>query len=243
MLDEGADNQKDDFYKLMKKRAANYYSADKDGDSQLDFEEFCEMIANRDDADQFKPETLRLLFDKLDMDGSGKLDLSEYIQWALRESLQKAKGKVIDLFRAWDEVRELAPFCLPSVLYTHGHSNPKPSMLTAQRPRNGLDSERSVTLVCCCSRRSQDGSGFIDMKEFSTVLFALGFKCSIRDVKAVFDSLDADGGGEIEYKELNTMMRRGTTTSTLKEPPKAAGKKPTPPASAKGGGKPSPRKK
>jgi Ca2+-binding EF-hand superfamily protein len=33
---------------------------------------------------------------------SGKLDLNEYIQWALRESLSKSRGKVIDLFRGWD---------------------------------------------------------------------------------------------------------------------------------------------
>ena len=38
----------------------------------------------------------------MDKDGSGKIDLNEYIQWALRESLTKARGKVLDLFRAWD---------------------------------------------------------------------------------------------------------------------------------------------
>ena len=48
--DKGDSGKEDDFYKLMKKRAADYFNADKDGDSQLDFEEFIEMIAARDDA-------------------------------------------------------------------------------------------------------------------------------------------------------------------------------------------------
>merc|ERR1719240_1896654 len=87
----------------MKKRAKDYYSADADGDNLIDFEEFCQMVAMRDDAKDFPHNTLRELFDTLDMDKSGKLDLAEYINWALRESLTKSKGKVIDLFRMWDE--------------------------------------------------------------------------------------------------------------------------------------------
>ena len=92
-----------DFILKMKKRAKDYYSADADGDSLIDFDEFCQMVAMRDDAKDFPKNTLRELFDVLDLDKSGKLDLAEYINWALRESLAKSKGKVIDLFRMWDE--------------------------------------------------------------------------------------------------------------------------------------------
>lgn len=94
---------KEDFYSRMKKRANDYFAADADGDSKLDFDEFVAMVAQRDDAKDFKQDQLRTLFDALDIDKSGKLDLNEYIQWALRESLGKSRGKVIDLFRAWDE--------------------------------------------------------------------------------------------------------------------------------------------
>ena len=60
------------------------------------------MVDARDDHKEFPQSMRRALFDTIDKDGSGKIDLNEYIQWALRESLTKARGKVIDLFRAWD---------------------------------------------------------------------------------------------------------------------------------------------
>ena len=90
-------------------------------------------------------------------------DSNEYIQWALRESLTKSRGKVIDLFRAWDA----------------------------------------------------DGSGQIDFDEFSTVLFALGFKCSRRDAQNVFGSFDVDGGGQIDYKELNKGLKSGVVANRI----------------------------
>ena len=62
-----------------------------------------------------------------------------------------------------------------------------------------------------------DGSGQIDKDEFGVVLYSLGFKCSIRDVKKVFDTLDKDGSGEIDYKEMNRALKMGLTTSKLKE--------------------------
>ena len=93
----------DDFIARMKKRAKDYYASDTDGDNLIDYDEFCAMVALRDDAKDFPKDTLRALFDSLDTDKSGKLDLAEYINWALRESLAKSKGKVIDLFRMWDE--------------------------------------------------------------------------------------------------------------------------------------------
>ena len=61
-----------------------------------------------------------------------------------------------------------------------------------------------------------DKSGFIDMKEFSTVLYALGFQCSMKDVKAVFDMLDDDRSGKLEYRELNTMLRKGAGSEKAK---------------------------
>ena len=67
-------------------------------------------------------------------------------------------------------------------------------------------------------------------------MYALGFRCSKRDARNVFDFFDKDGGGEIEYKELNRGLRDGVVARNVKGP--------APPTTPKGkGGKgPAPRK-
>ena len=54
----------------------------------------------------------------------------------------------------------------------------------------------------------EDRSGTVDKKEFCKAVRSLGFKVEKRDADAVFDSLDDDKSGELEYKELNLMLRK-----------------------------------
>lgn len=144
---------KEDFYSRMKKRANDYFAADADGDSKLDFDEFVAMVAQRDDAKDFKQDQLRTLFDALDIDKSGKLDLNEYIQWALRESLGKSRGKVIDLFRAC--TRQHLRLNIASLLHTDcSRSWEQPS--ANARPDAQLSTLTSQLALCPrrCARSS-----------------------------------------------------------------------------------------
>ena len=76
---------------------------------------------------------------------------------ALREALSNNMGKVIDLFRQWDD----------------------------------------------------DGSGTVSKKEFRRALPILGVTDMPREVAdAIFDSLDSDKSGSIEYQELQQLLRR-----------------------------------
>ena len=52
---------------------------------------------------------------------------------------------------------------------------------------------------------------------------ALGFCCARADMDKVFDQLDDDGSGTIEYKELNTILRGKGVSS---DRPSSGGKKP-----------------
>ena len=90
----------------MKIRADDFFQADKDGNTELDLEEFSKMILQRrekDGAAPMSPKELQDLFFRLDLDDSGTVDLSEYVQYALREALRESKGRVLDLFREWDK--------------------------------------------------------------------------------------------------------------------------------------------
>ena len=54
----------------------------------------------------------------------------------------------------------------------------------------------------------EDESGTIDAQEFWLALRSLGIKVPQSAARALFDSFDADGSGELSYKELNKQLRR-----------------------------------
>ena len=46
---------------------------------------------------------VRAAFAVFDEDKSGKVDMSEYLRFSLREALLRSQTRVVDLFRQWDE--------------------------------------------------------------------------------------------------------------------------------------------
>ena len=92
----------EDFEEGMRQNAEEYDAADKDADNKLDFGEFCAMVRQREVGD-FTEEELKARFAALDADGSGKVDMGEYLQFSLRDALARSSDRVIDLFKKWDE--------------------------------------------------------------------------------------------------------------------------------------------
>jgi Ca2+-binding EF-hand superfamily protein len=95
-----------DFQSNMKIRVDDFMKADSDGNTELDFDEFRSMRIERCAKDGLPEPTekeLKDLFYRLDLDDSGTVDLSEYVQYALREALKESKGRVLDLFQEWDK--------------------------------------------------------------------------------------------------------------------------------------------
>ena len=54
-----------------------------------------------------------------------------------------------------------------------------------------------------------DGSGSVSKAEFHKALTKLGLKASKAECGAIFDMLDEDLSGSIEYRELHARLRRG----------------------------------
>ena len=100
--DYGNDFEEEAFDDGMRQNAMEYATADKDADNKLDFGEFCAMVREREDCD-FTEEELMRRFKALDADGSGKVDMQEYIIFSLRDALARSSTRVLDLFREWDE--------------------------------------------------------------------------------------------------------------------------------------------
>ena len=147
----------------MKQNAAERDAADADNDGKLDFDEFCEFVRDREEG-EFTDEELRKRFCLLDEDGSGKIDMAEYLLWSLKDALSRSASRVVDLFRLWDE----------------------------------------------------DRSGTVDKSEFHKAVRALGFDVDREDTDAVFNSLDDDRSGKLEYKELAMMLKKGVGSEAAK---------------------------
>ena len=61
-----------------------------------------------------------------------------------------------------------------------------------------------------------DGSGTVDQTEFRKAMKALGLNAPLSHVDALFTEFDADGGGLIEFKELNRCLRQGSSIAMTK---------------------------
>ena len=67
----------------------------------------------------------------------------------------------------------------------------------------------------------EDGSGTVDCKEFTRALLLLGVPCTRDEAEELFDDLDMDGSGELEYRELYRQLRErmdGEVGSGLEDP-------------------------
>jgi len=63
---------------IRAEKAKALAAADGDGDGMLDFAEFCALVKQRENVDYSEAE-LRARFEGLDADGSGQVDMSEYL--------------------------------------------------------------------------------------------------------------------------------------------------------------------
>ena len=63
-----------------------------------------------------------------------------------------------------------------------------------------------------------DNSGSISRSEFAKAMAALGYDGHADDVDLVYDSMDPDGSGSLEYKELNALLKRSVELSPALRP-------------------------
>ena len=129
----------EDFAEGMKRNAEDRDAADKDNDGKLVFKEFCQFIRDREEGEHTEEELLAR-FQALDSDGSGKVDMSEYIRFSLRDALQRSATRVIDLFRDWDADANgpISRKDFQSALAAHGRHVRRAGDRCAKARRGGL---------------------------------------------------------------------------------------------------------
>ena len=91
-----------DFAEGMERAAEDRDAADKDADTKLDFGEFCELVREREEGD-IPDEELKVRFELLDVDKTGKIEMHEYLIWSLKDCLARASTRLVVIFQKWDE--------------------------------------------------------------------------------------------------------------------------------------------
>jgi len=91
-----------EFEEVMRTNAIEYIAADEDESGVLDFDEFCVLVRELEEADDISLRELRQRFNELDANKNGFIDRHEFIQYSLYESLSRSAGRVVDLFKRID---------------------------------------------------------------------------------------------------------------------------------------------
>ena len=158
------------------------------------------------------------VFKQLDNDGSGSIEYKELNKKiragagsALDPSLQAgAAGKIetrADLLAKGKQKRALLRTGRKgAALGASVKIEPVEGKSVVEQLREILSKE-SVRVIDLFRDWDDDGDGMVDKKEFRMAISGLGYTAPRADIDAVFDELDKDKGGSIDYNELNKALR------------------------------------
>lgn len=210
-----------------------FASADKDGNGTLDVDEFKQLVASSPalsimalgaDAPLAADgeDALKKLFAKVDKDGSGGIDVAEFTAAVkaagmtdaevktLFDSADKDGNGTLDM----DEFKKLvsASPILSKELGTHPAAPAAPAAaqpVAANAPPPAADGDALQKLF---AKVDKDGSGGIDMVEFTAAVKAAGLEES--EIKKLFASADTDGNGGAHALYTPCARPRPPRTST-----------------------------
>ena len=190
---------------------------DEDGSGEIEKKEFRQAIKSMGFDFIANDKEIDMIFHEFDTDGSGKVDYKE-----LNKHLRQGAGSKIDpLLYAGaageidtksenrHKLRRRAPGeKLKGTFLLKGSIDPT-SDVPVQEQLRGLLTANAVRVIDLLREWDEDGNGLVDKKEFRKAVAAFGFEANKEVVDALFDSLDVDGGGTLDYNELNKAFRPG----------------------------------
>ena len=153
------------------------------------------------------------LFDKLDKDHSGELDMNE-CKTAIRNLQTTAKQDLQQLqiiFERANELREKASRFQAIADLTR--TSEESARALTEENKKSVGAQLGVILVKKGLKVSDlvakwgGAKGFIDKHDFRHEVNALGLSAAASDVDALFDQLDDDGGGTLDIAEVKLALR------------------------------------
>ena len=200
---------------------------DTDGSGEIELPEFIRVVRHLGfDALE---EEIKAVFDEIDVNKSGSLEIRELKQKlneAVREEaaegdkdygqLQRHAIRQVDwregVQDAQAKIAEAVQAAAPAAAAPAGVATN--AIEIARQLRATLGSEEGLGRVMDLFRMwDVDGDGQVTKKEFRKAVMTLGFTVERKEVDALFELLDKDKGGSIEYRELNRFLKRDAKLS------------------------------
>ena len=189
---------------------------DKDGTGEVKKMQFRQKVrgslgikANNHEIDKF--------FNSMDEDGGGSLDLGE-LKPALKFLLDAAQGAEDEAARLRAAALELrdkatqteaaaqATLCAEreeAELYRLKHELGPPDVQLGN-----IILKRNMKIGDVLTKWDPSNDGSVDKGEFRANVLALGVVAEPEEIDTLFDTLDADGGGELDVPELKELLKK-----------------------------------
>jgi Ca2+-binding EF-hand superfamily protein len=154
------------------------------------------------------------LFESLDADSGGSLDASELklALSTLQECAVRAERDGVaqrERAAAYRDLSAEASRVAEATRLAEEHAR-KLEAATNKSPGAQLGSimtEKGIRAADVVAKWDRSGDGEIDKKEFRREVVALGVEATPSEIDALFESLDGDGGGSLDLKELRVALK------------------------------------
>jgi Ca2+-binding EF-hand superfamily protein len=165
-----------------------FHASDADGDGSVDFAEFCSTAAAIG-LGVSEPQ-LRSAFDKFDRNGDKSIEFEEVINFMCPK-----------VYSGTDATREA------HVEYLSRLAAERKPLEVEEDSEDGVHSavykvaesifSREINVRKAFLKWDRDGSGQLDVAEFTDALNSLGFSLDLADAQRIFQRFDVDGDGKI----------------------------------------------
>ena len=139
------------------------------------------------------------LFKAWDRDASGSVDIPEFRLAVKSLGLEVSEAACDEVYRSYD-------------LDGNGRLDYQEFLLRLLR--DNLRSSHGKVLTHF-QKWDQDGNGTVSRIEFRKGIQALGFDADPADIDNIFDSIDANKSGQIEFRELHAALGQGSDAGSL----------------------------
>ena len=171
---------------------------DEDGNGVVDLREFRRAVRSLGFGD-LQDTAIEAIFVEIDEDGNGTISRSE-----LDRRLKKYAKLIPEQKHA---LRKTAGGRRGAALSTTVKLDRSSGRPVSELIRDAL-ADNAVRVIDLFRDWDENGDGRISQKEFYQAMAPLGLDVSREEALELFDQFDTDSSGKIEYKELNSMLRR-----------------------------------